>query len=107
MIRSGPVLIMVCVLTAPSYAFAACRFFGTQLDCDLRGNRVVIGTQAAGAPPYAKSPPPRPSGLDRPQDDGAAPAPPFELELQDVDPGPSLGADLSVCRDIEDETYCE
>ena len=107
MVRSVPVLIMACVLAAPSYAFAACRFFGTQFECDLGANRVVIGTQAADAPAYAESPPPRPFGSDRPQDDGATPALPFELELQDVDPHPSFGADLSVCRDIEDETYCE
>jgi hypothetical protein len=107
MVRSVPVLIMVCVLAAPSYAFAACRFFGTQLDCDLGANRVVIGTQAADEPKYEKSPPPppQPFGIDRPQDDGVSRALPFELELQDIDPSP--GTDLSVCRGNEDEIYCE
>src|SRR6266850_7234462 len=105
MIRSMPVLIMVCVLAAPSCALAACRFLGTQLECDLGANRMVIGTQAADAPTHGQSPPPQsspsqPFGSDRPQDDGATPALPFELELQDVDPHPSLGANLSVCRDI-------
>ena len=47
MIRSLPVLIIVCVLAAESHASPACRRMGTQIECDLRASRVVIGTQPA------------------------------------------------------------
>jgi hypothetical protein len=101
MIRLMPVLIMVCVLAAASHASAACRWFGTQLDCDLGASRVVIGTQAADEPTYARSFRLQPfHGTDRFLDDRAASALPFELELQDI------GADPSLCRRIGNETYC-
>src|SRR3989442_7347195 len=49
------VLIMVGVLAAAPRASAACRWFGTQVECDLWGSRVVIGTQAAEEPTHAGS----------------------------------------------------
>src|SRR6476661_5719584 len=50
-----PVLIMVGVLAAAPRASSACQWFGTQLECDLGASRVVIGTQAAEQPTYARS----------------------------------------------------
>lgn len=78
-------LIMVCGLTAPSYASAACRRLGTQLECDFGANRVVIGTPSEAR--STKDPPVRPR--------------PLELELQDVGPRASL------CPDLPDETDCD
>ena len=101
MIRPMPVLIMVCVLAAASHASAARRWFGTQLECDLAANRVVVGTQAADEPTYARSFRPQAfHGDDRLLDDRAAAGLPFELKLQDI------GADPSLCRTIGNETYC-
>jgi hypothetical protein len=96
-----PVLIMVGVLAAAAQASAACRWFGTQLECDLGASRVVIGTQAAEEPTYARSLPIRSfhgdSGFP---DDHAASRHPFEFELQ------NFGADPSLCQKIGNETYC-
>src|SRR5438093_13489917 len=50
-----PVLIMVSVLAAAPRASAACRWLGTRLECDVGASRVVIGTQAADEPTYARS----------------------------------------------------
>ena len=101
MIRSLPALIMVFVLAAASHASAACRWFGTQIDCDLGASRVVIGTQAADEPTYARSFQPQSfQDADRLLDDRAARGLPFELGLQDI------GADPSLCRRIGNETYC-
>src|SRR5947199_9557534 len=38
---------------ATPQASAACRWFGTQLQCDLGGNQVLIRTQQVAQPPYA------------------------------------------------------
>src|SRR5438094_9017414 len=38
---------------ATPQASAACRWFGTQLQCDLGGNQVLIGTQQVAEPAYA------------------------------------------------------
>jgi len=101
MIRLVRVLTTVCVLAAASRASAACRWFGTQLECDLGASRVVIGTQAADRPTGA--------GASQPQafQDGdglldvrAILGLPFELKLQDI------GTDPSLCRRIGNETYC-
>ena len=96
-----PVLIMVGVLAAAPRASAACRWFGTQLECDVGASRVVIGTQAAEEPTNARSFPMRSfhgdSGLP---DDHAVSRRPFEIKLQD------FGADPSLCRKIGNETYC-
>jgi hypothetical protein len=50
------VLIIVIVLAAAPRA-SACRWFGTQLKCDLWVSRVVIGTQAASERSYGTSAP--------------------------------------------------
>ena len=96
-----PVLIMVSVLASAPRASAACRWFGTQLDCEVGASRVVIGTQAAERPSYARSFPILSFHRDRGfADDGAASRHPLEIELQD------FGADPRSCRKIGNETYC-
>jgi len=96
-----PVLIIVGVLVVAPRASEACRWFGTQLECDIWASRVVIGTQAAEAPTYARSFPIRSfHGGNGFPDDHAASRRPLEVELQD------FGADRSLCRKIGNETYC-
>jgi len=96
-----PVVIMVSVLTAAPRTSAACRWFGTQLECDVGASRVVIGTQAAEEPTPARSFPIRSfHGNSGFPDDHAASGRPFEIELQD------FAADPSRCRKIGNETYC-
>ena len=96
-----PVLIVLGVLTAAAPAFAACRWFGTQMECELGESRVVIGTQAAEEPGYARSFRLQPfHGNDALPDDSPAPGRPFQIQLQDV------GVDPGLCRRIGNETYC-
>jgi hypothetical protein len=99
MTRFGLVMI-VAVLAAAPHAFAACRRFGTQLECNIGPSRVVIGTQAAEEPRPARSLPAYPfhgSGLG---DNGVASRRPFEIELQ------NFAGDPALCRKIGNETYC-
>ena len=95
------VLIMVGVLVVAAHASAACRWFGTQLECSAGTSRVVIGTQAAHEPTYTRSFPIHSfqggSGL---REDRAAHWRWFEIDLQHVSP------DASLCRKIGNETYC-
>jgi hypothetical protein len=94
-------LIMVGVLAVAAHAPAACRWFGTQVECGVGASRVVIGTQAATVPTYARSLPiPSFHGDSGLREDRAAPWRRFEIDLQDV------GADPSLCRKIGNETYC-
>jgi len=96
-----PLLIIVGVLAAAPSASAACRWFGTQLECDVGTGRVVIGTQAAERPTYASSFPIRSfQGESGFRDDHAASRRPLEIELQ------NFGTDPSLCRKIGNETYC-
>jgi len=95
-----PMLIMVGVLAAAPRPSAACRWFGTQLECDVGASRVTLGTQVADEPTYAPSFPIHPFHGDRGLPDDAAPSRPFEIELQD------FAADPSLCRKIGNETYC-
>jgi len=95
------VLIMVGVLAVAAHASAACQWFGTQVECGVGASRVVIGTQAATVPTYARSLPiPLFHGDSGLREDRAAPWRRFEIDLQDV------GADPSLCRKIGNETYC-
>jgi hypothetical protein len=48
------VLIALGSLAAVPQAFAACRWFGTQLECEFGASQAVIGTQAAQEPRYAR-----------------------------------------------------
>lgn len=94
------VLIVFGVLTTAGPASAACRWFGTQTECDLGKTRVVLGTQVAEEPSYARSFRPQLFQGSGGLPEHETPAPPFQLELQDV------GADPSLCRKIGNETYC-
>jgi hypothetical protein len=44
------IVIIVGVLAAAPRASAACRWFGTQLECHVGASRLVMGTQAAKEP---------------------------------------------------------
>src|SRR5438093_110400 len=55
MMRFALVLMALVLLGAATRAPAACRRFGTQLECDLGGSQLLIGTQAAPAPAYGSS----------------------------------------------------
>ena len=94
------VLIMVGVLAVAAHASAACRWFGTQVECGVGTSSVVIGTQAATVPTYAWSLPILSFHGDSGREDRAAPSRRFEIDVQDV------GADPSLCRKIGNETYC-
>jgi hypothetical protein len=95
-----PVLIMVGLLAAAPRASAACRWFGTQLECGVGARRVVVGTQAAEQPTYARSFPIHSFHDGSGFDDRAASRSPLEIQLQD------FAADPSLCRTIGNETYC-
>ena len=92
---------MIGVLGAPPGASAACRWFGTQLQCDVGSTRIVIDTQAAEEPSPASSLPIQSfhGGIGFSHDDAASRAP-FESDLQDFATDPSLS------RRIGNETYC-
>jgi len=95
------VLIMVGVLAVAAHASAACRWFGTQLECGVGTGKVVIGTQAAYEPTCARSFPIHSfQGGTGFREDRAAPWRRFEIDLQHV------SADPSLCRKIGNETYC-
>jgi hypothetical protein len=88
-------LIVAGVLAAGAPASAACRWFGTQIDC----GGVRIGTQAAAEPDYAGS-----LRLQSFQGswalpgDRTVPARPLQ--------GQNIGTDPGLCRQIGNETYC-
>jgi hypothetical protein len=89
------------LLAAATPTWAGCRWFGTQLDCDLGASQVVLGTQAEDEPAHAR--PFAPQGLhggSRLLDDPVGPERPFRIELQNI------GADPRLCRAIGNETYC-
>ena len=95
------VLIVLGVLAAAPRASAACRWFGTQIECGVGTSRVVIGTQAAEKPAHV---PPFPirwfHGAGGFPDARETSRRPFDIELQD------FGADPRLCRNIGNETYC-
>src|SRR5213593_2450671 len=72
-------------------ASAACQWFGTQLECDLGGSQVRIGTQEVTEPAYAGALQPQPflQRSDGLVDARGVPERPLRLELQNigVDPG--------------------
>jgi hypothetical protein len=93
------VLIIAGVFAVAPAASAACRSFGTQLECDVLGQRIVIGTQTAEEPSRARSLPIQSFHGDIPSEHQAS-AGTFEIQLQD------FGRDPSLCRRIGNETYC-
>src|SRR5207249_10418473 len=98
MMRVVLVLMALVLLGTATEAPAACRRFGTQLECALGGSQLLIGTQAEAAPAYAGAPRPQ---LLQGGDLDFRPRPrwPFRLELQNVGVGPSLR------RQIGNEAY--
>ena len=98
--RASTVLVMAAVLAIAPRVSAACRSFGTQLECDVGSKRVVIGTQARPQPTCA----PSLSVLSFAGDVclPTEPAPPHELRIQLQD----VGTDPPLCRKIGNETYC-
>src|SRR4030095_1272542 len=93
------VTLIAVLLIATAPASAACRRFGTQIDCALGESRLVVGTQAEPEPHYAMS-----LRLQAFQGEGAIrddrTARPLQLRLQDI------GNDPSLCRRIGNESYC-
>lgn len=95
------VVLALGVLGAPLQAMAACRRYGTQLDCVLGGRQVVIGTQREADPAYTGELRPqtfqatRRLLAERPRFAGS-----FRIELQNVARDPGL------CWRLGDETYC-
>ena len=102
MTRFPLVLLMALgLLGGATQAPAACRRFGTQLECALGASQLVIGTQAAREPAYARTLRPQLlQGGDGVLDDRPLPRWPLRLELQNV------GVDPSLCRRVGNETYC-
>jgi|SRR5579862_39791 len=98
--KASTVLVMAAVLGIAPRVPAACRPFGTQLECDVGSKRVVIGTQAEAQPTCARSF----SVLSFAGDVCAPnePATPHELRIQLQD----VGTDPQLCRKIGNETYC-
>src|SRR5262245_11079151 len=98
--RTPTLLMIAAMLAIAPRGWAACRPFGTQLDCDLGSSRVVIGTQRATPPTCARSFTVLSFGGDVClQDDPVPPATP-RIRLQD------FGTDPQLCRKIGNETYC-
>ena len=98
------VLPALALLGAAPRASAACRWFGTQLECPVGGSQLFLGTQAAAEPTYIN--PLRVQGIQGSDglheflDDRAVPRWPLRLDLQNV------GVDRSLCRKFGNETYC-
>src|SRR5262245_4089706 len=94
-------LIVAGVLAAGAPASAACRWFGTQLDCGLGESGVRFGTQAAAEPRYAGALQFHAfQGSWALPGDRTTPARPLQVQVQDV------GSDPRLCRQIGNETYC-
>ena len=86
---------------ATPQALGACRWFGTQLECDVGRSQVLIGTQGVPEPTYSRVL--RPQSLLQGSDvldARAAPERPLRLDLQNV------GADPGGCHKWGNETYC-
>ena len=89
----------------PQAASASCRWFGTQLECTIGGSQLLIGTQAAAEPAYARAVRPQPlQGSDGLLDYRAAPEWALRLDLQNF--GMDRPADSGLCRTFGDKTYC-
>ncbi len=101
MTRLVPALIVLGLLSAATQSSAACRWFGTQLECELGGSQLSFGTQAADEPAYARAFRPQPfHGNVGVLDGRVASGWPLRLEIQDV------GTDPRLCRKLGNETYC-
>jgi hypothetical protein len=99
--RLGIVVIAGALAVGAPRTPMACEWFGTQLDCDVAGGRVTIGTQTAIDPTYTGDIPLHPLGGDlRLPARLALHLPPLDVRLQ------NFGTDGSLCERIGNETYC-
>jgi len=97
----GVTMMLVGALAAASPASAMCRRFGTQVECNVGTNRLVLGTQSAEEPTHDASLPIHSlSGVSAFSDGRTTSGHPFEIRLQDFAGSPAL------CRTIGNETYC-
>ncbi|SRR6059036_1129125 len=86
---------------ATPQASAACRWFGTQLECNLGGSQVLIGTQEVAEPVYAGALTPQLlQRSDALLDARAVPERSFRFNLQ------NFGVNAGFCRKWGNETYC-
>ena len=94
-------LVALGLIGASPCAWASCRWFGTQLECDLGARQVAVGTQTAAEPSSVRAF--RPQRLDGGGglfDERPVTNWPLRLELQNV------GTDPGLCWKFGDETYC-
>jgi hypothetical protein len=77
MMWSALVLVVVSMLSAADAA-AACRIVGTQIQCDVGANQMLLGTQASGAPATLQ-------GSDRPATDHSPASKPRPDDDDDFD----------------------
>jgi len=94
-------LLALGLLGAVPHASAGCRWFGSQLDCEVGGSQLVIGTQAVAAPtsPGILGQQPLQGGVGL-LEDRAFPEWSFRVNLQNV------GRNPGDCRKFGNETYC-
>jgi len=89
------------LLGLATQAPAACRRFGTQVECDLGRSQVIIGTQRSPEPTCARAFGPQLlQGCDGLLDDRVLAEWPLRLDLQNV------GSDPGLCRKLGNEIYC-
>jgi len=93
-------LLMTAALAIAPRVSAACRPFGTQLECDVGTSRVVIGTQTGAQPTRAPSFPCFSFAGDECFRNDPAPPRGLRVQLQ------GIGTDPQLCRKIGNETYC-
>lgn len=94
-------LVALGLFGASPAAWASCRWFGTQLECELGGRQLSIGTQAALEPSHGGAFRAQPLlGGEGLFDDRPVITWPLRLDVQNV------GTDPGVCWKFGDETYC-
>jgi hypothetical protein len=97
-LMAATVLVLSLLAVSPAWA---CRWFGTQLVCDVGPSWLVVGTQAAIQPTWATPFPTNAYTRNGGLPDGAAsPRFPLVIELQHASMNPAN------CTEIGNETYC-
>lgn len=97
--KSLLVVVALGTLVFPMSAAAACRRYGTQLECVLAGRPFVIGTQREHDPRYAGEFVPQTFQAGSFARRARVPGP-FRVEFQNV------ARDSGLCWRLGDETYC-
>jgi hypothetical protein len=95
-----PVLVAAVALAAFPTTSGACRWYGTQLQCDVGGRRLVIGTQTAEAPGAFFPVRALNGARGLPVRAAVASASRLQIHLQDFSDDPAR------CHRIGNETYC-